>query len=98
VEFSIRLHRAMAKETRHKAFARFLEKRATRLENLWLLDRAIARYTELTGKPPTRLQQLVDRRFCPPSRRILLPCPTSSTAEGKAQSFQAARGGSGRAP
>jgi len=65
MEFSIRLHRAMAKQTRHKAFAHFLEKRAERLENLLLLDRAIDRYRDMTGKPPSKLQQLVDRAILP---------------------------------
>lgn len=64
-EFAIRLHRAMARETRHKSFAGFLEKRANRLENLLMLDRAIARYSELTGKLPVRLQQLVDLSILP---------------------------------
>jgi hypothetical protein len=59
-ELAIRLHRTMAKETRQKAFARFLERRATRLENLLLLDHAIDRYREVTGKPPNHLQELVE--------------------------------------
>jgi hypothetical protein len=59
LELSIRLQRAMAKETRHKAFAAFLEKRAVRLENILLLDRAIGRYRELNGRPPSRIEELV---------------------------------------
>ncbi len=65
IEFSIRLHRAMARETRYTSFARFLERRADRLENLLMLDRAIARYSETAGKPPTRLQQLVEASIVP---------------------------------
>ena len=65
IEFSIRLHRAMARETRYTSFARFLERRADRLENLLMLDRAIARYSEAAGKPPTRLQQLVEASIVP---------------------------------
>lgn len=65
IEFSIRLHRAMARETRYTGFARFLERRADRLENLLMLDRAIARYSEAAGKPPTRLQQLVEASIVP---------------------------------
>lgn len=65
IEFSIRLHRAMARETRYTSFARFLERRADRLENLLMLDRAIVRFGEITGKPPTRLQQLVEASIVP---------------------------------
>ena len=65
IEFSIRLHRAMARETRYTSFARFLERRADRLENLLMLDRAIARYREITGESPTRLQQLVEASIVP---------------------------------
>lgn len=65
MELSIRLHRAMAKETRHKGFARFLEKRARRLENLLMLDRAIARYSEATGQLPIRVEHLVKFSILP---------------------------------
>ena len=65
LELAIRLHRAMAKETKHKSFAGFLEKRAKRLENILLLQRAIARFTELTGEKPLRLQQIVERSILP---------------------------------
>lgn len=95
-EFSIRLHRTMARETRHKAFARFLEKRATRLENLWLLDRAVARYTELTGKPPGSLQQLVERSILPAIPKDPFATSYVLDAEGKPQVAQAA--GAGRVP
>lgn len=64
-ELAIRLHRAMARETRHKSFARYLEKRAVRLENLLLLERALVRYAEVTGRAPERLQQLVDASILP---------------------------------
>ncbi|HZX31944.1 MAG TPA: hypothetical protein VFF03_11385 [Rhodocyclaceae bacterium] len=59
-EFAIRLHRLMAKESKHKGFADHLEKRALRLENLLALDCAIDRYNELEGHRPTRLKELVD--------------------------------------
>lgn len=60
LEFAIRMHRAMARETKHKSFANFLEKRAQRLENLLLLQRAIDRFIERTGQKATNMQQLVD--------------------------------------
>ena len=62
---AIRLHRAMAKETKHKAFATFLEKRAQRLENLLLLENAISRYQELVGNTPARLTELVAQKILP---------------------------------
>lgn len=61
LEVAIRLHRAMAKESRDKGFARFLEKRALRLENILVLQRAIVRFVEVTGDRPERVQQLVER-------------------------------------
>ena len=61
VELAIRLHRMMAKETRHKPFAAFLEKRAIRMENLLLLEGAIKRYRSQTGSSPTHLNELVER-------------------------------------
>lgn len=60
LELAIRLHRAMAKETKHRSFAKFLEKRAQRLENLLVLQRAISRFIEATGDKPLRLQQLLE--------------------------------------
>ena len=60
LEFAIRLHRGMAKETKHRSFATFLEKRAQRLENLLLLQRAMSRFASITGSKPVRLQQLVE--------------------------------------
>jgi hypothetical protein len=87
IEFSIRLHRAMARGNALHGFARFLERRANRLENLLMLDRAIARYDELTGKPPTRLQQLVDSSIVPAIPPILLRCEYVIDANGKAQAL-----------
>ncbi|HCZ15350.1 MAG TPA: hypothetical protein DHV85_12305 [Candidatus Accumulibacter sp.] len=96
IEFSIRLHRAMARDTRHKAFARFLEKRAERLENLLRLDRAIDSYRQLVGQPPSSLQQLVDRSILPaiPLDPFLIPYAIDS--KGKAQVVQQGADGSGR--
>ena len=64
-EFAIRWHRAMAKGTQHKSFARFLEKRADRLENLLTISRAVARYQEVFGSTPTQIQDLVDHAVVP---------------------------------
>jgi hypothetical protein len=50
----------MAKEARDRGFAGFLEKRALRLENFLLLKLAMARYVEVTGEKPIRLQQLLE--------------------------------------
>lgn len=61
--FAIRLHKAMARETRHKGFAAFLEKRATRLENLLRIEEAIARYEERTGRSPLDMGELVALRL-----------------------------------
>lgn len=60
IEQSIRLHRMMAKGTRHKSFARFLEKRAVRLENLQVIKQAATRYREVFGRNPYYIQDLVD--------------------------------------
>ncbi|MQM32213.1 MAG: hypothetical protein CRU78_17580 [Candidatus Accumulibacter phosphatis] len=98
VEFAIRLHRAMAKETRHKAFALFLDKRAVRLENLLLLDRAIISYTELTGQLPTRLEQLVDKSILPAIPSDPFSIPYFIDSKGKAQPVQGSAVASGRAP
>lgn len=96
LEFSIRLLRTMARETRHKAFARFLEKRAERLQNLLLLERAIARYTALTREPPKRLQQIVERSILP----VIPSDPFSQQyeidAHGKPQVVQPPAGITGR--
>ena len=64
-DFAIRLHRSMAKETRHAAFAKFLEKRAQRLENLSLLEKAVDRYKSVTGVSPGSLQNLVALSLLP---------------------------------
>lgn len=98
MEFSIRLHRTMAKETGHRAFARFLEKRADRLENVLSLDRAIVRYRELTGKSPTRLQQLLDIALLPAIPRDPFAMPYVIDSKGKAQVAEPTAAGSGRAP
>lgn len=97
-EFSIRLHRQMAKATRHKPFARFLEKRAQRLENLLLLDRAIDSYQELAGRPPSKLQQLVDKSILPAIPADPFGVSYTIGSKGKAQVVQddAASSGTGR--
>ncbi len=61
-EFAAHLHRAMAKDTKHKSFARFLDKRAQRFENLLALERAIDVYIEKTGHMPSGLNQLVEEK------------------------------------
>jgi len=60
LESAIRMHRAMARETKHRSFANFLEKRAQRLENLLALQRAVDGFVERTGQKLTDIQQLVD--------------------------------------
>lgn len=94
-EFSIRLHRTMANQTSHKAFARFLEKRANRLENLLLLDRALFAYRERFGKVANRLQQLVDSSII----KVIPPDPFGMSyaidAQGKAEIVQAGATASG---
>lgn len=60
-ELAIRLHRTMARETRHKAFALFLERRAIRLENLLALESASARFSERMGRQPRRTEELVEQ-------------------------------------
>ena len=59
LEFTINLHRAMAKQTKYKAFANFLEKRAQRFENLLALEKAIERYRQRFDKRPVGLDELV---------------------------------------
>lgn len=56
---AIQMHRALAKETHHKAFARFLERRAVRLENIMLLQSAISSYRKQIGRMPERTEDLV---------------------------------------
>lgn len=60
---AIRLHRAMAKETRYKAFASFLEKRALRLENLMALSSAATRYREIFGVHPQTPRDLLGAKL-----------------------------------
>lgn len=60
---SVHLLRTMARETNNKPFARFLEKRATRLENIALIDQAVSRYRERQGALPERLSDLVQSGF-----------------------------------
>lgn len=62
LDLAIRLHREMARGSRHKGFAAFLEKRAKRLENLLAIDRALAAYAERFGTAAIRLDQLVGAR------------------------------------
>lgn len=57
--FAINLHRAMAKQTKYKAFASFLEKRTQRFENLLAIEKAIERYRQRYDKLPARLDELV---------------------------------------
>lgn len=64
-EFAIRWHRAMAKGTRYKSFARFLEKRADRLDNLLAISRAVTQYQARFGKPPAQIKDLVDHALLP---------------------------------
>lgn len=59
LQFAIRMHRAMARDTQHKAFAAYLEKRAERLENLLALQQAVERYRQRQGSAPQSLQQLL---------------------------------------
>ncbi len=56
---SIRLLRAMAKETRHKSFSAFLEKRAQRMENIQELTLAIEKFEKDFGRGPEHLSDLV---------------------------------------
>lgn len=60
---AIRLHRAMASETRYRAFAAFLEKRADRLEILMHLNRAASEYVARVGKKPSTPADLVNAGF-----------------------------------
>ncbi len=57
---AVRIHRAMAKETKNKAFAVYLEKRAIRLENLISLEEALKRYTKRLNVVPERIEQLIE--------------------------------------
>lgn len=88
LEFAIRLHRAMAKETKHRSFGSFLEKRAQRLENLLLLQRAMARFKELTGNQPAELQQLVALSLIPSVPRDPFGMQYVIDGNGKPQALQ----------
>lgn len=59
---AIRLHRAMARETRYKAFSVFLEKRAVRLENLKMLNDGAILMREKTSRLPRTPAELVTER------------------------------------
>lgn len=58
-EMAIRMLRTMARETQHEAFARFLERRAVRLENIAALEAAATLFREREGRVPTRIDELV---------------------------------------
>ena len=59
-QLAIRMHRTLAKETHHAAFARFLERRAKRLERISLLEDAVSAYRSRVGRAPKHLGELVD--------------------------------------
>lgn len=59
-DFAVTLHRAMAKETKHRSFARFLEKRAQRFENIAYLERAVKVFFDAKGVKPSDLNQLLE--------------------------------------
>lgn len=65
LELAIRVQEAMIKDTRHKGFAAFLQKRVHRLENLLALEQAMARYRAQTGSNPAQLQMLVTHGVLP---------------------------------
>lgn len=62
-EFAIRMHRSMASGTQNKGFARFLERRATRLENLLQLNQAVEKWRAQNGRVPAGLEELVARKM-----------------------------------
>jgi hypothetical protein len=82
--FAIRLHRAMAKETRYKAFASFLEKRALRLENLMTLSNAAERYRQIYGRVPSSLQELLSVKLLPAIPADPFGSPYAIASDGKA--------------
>ena len=59
-QFAIRMHRALAKETHHAAFARYLERRATRFENVSALESAVVSFEKVNGRFPLRIEELVE--------------------------------------
>ena len=64
-QLAIRMHRSLAKETHHVAFARFLERRAERLENILALESAIAIFKGRMGRLPLRVEELVETGVLP---------------------------------
>lgn len=58
-KLAIALHRSMARETRHKAFAAFLEKRAQRLELLETLSNAAAEFDRKKGRQARTIDELI---------------------------------------
>ena len=60
---AIRIHRTLAQETHNPAFARFLERRAQRLENVLALETAVALFREHAGRSPKRLEELVEQEL-----------------------------------
>lgn len=63
VDFSVRLIRAMARQAKHKPFAAFLEKRALRLENLQMINKAVERFKQTGNTSPLTLETLVKLGF-----------------------------------
>ena len=97
LELAVRMHRAMAKETKNKAFAAFLEKRALRLENLLAIERAVARYRELFGSAPAGIALLVERGLLPAVPVDPFGLQYTIDSNGKAQVLSAASAVSGSA-
>lgn len=60
---AIRLHRELIQSTKHRAFAAFLEKRILRLENLFAIDQAQARFSAARGKVAPNVEALVESGF-----------------------------------
>lgn len=60
---AMRFHREMARNTRHKAFASFLEKRALRLEAILMLETAVESFRKATGGSPRTLSEIVDAGY-----------------------------------
>ena len=57
-EAAIKLHRDLIKATKHKEFARFLEKRVIRLENLLQIEQAITQFRLTFGRSPEDVDEL----------------------------------------
>jgi hypothetical protein len=60
VDLAIRVVEAMAKQARRKDFRAYLEVRVARLKSLKDLRAAAASYGQRVGRPPLKLQELVD--------------------------------------